>query len=178
MTVQVRFDASELEQIGRAFARIPGEIKAKAFARAMIRMKDMTRTRIVRQSAQRTELPVGMVRALTTATFNAGSATIEVVERSGWIGLYKIGAKQTATGVRVKGRGDIAHAFVATMKSGHTGVMIRTGKGRLPIRELFGPNPAHDVTNNPDEFIKVLAEVIEDHLAPRVLHEIERLLPR
>lgn len=175
--MEVSFDASELEALGRAFGRLPGEIKTKALARAMRRMRDMARTRIVKRSAERTDLPPGMVRALTTARFNAGSATIGIVERSGWISLYKLGATQTSVGVRVRGRGSYRHAFIAKMKSGHSGVMIREGKKRKPIKELYGPNPAHDVTNNPEEFVKVLAELIEDHLAPRVLHELTRLLP-
>ena len=32
-------------------------------------------------------------------------------------------------------------AFVARMKSGHVGVFKRDGEGRLPVRELFGPDP-------------------------------------
>jgi hypothetical protein len=56
--------------------------------------------------------------------------------------------------------------------------MKRVGKERLPIRELFGPNPAHDVTNNPDEFMQVLAQLIEEHLLPRTLHEVDRLIGR
>jgi len=177
MTVELRIDASDFETLGRAIARLPGEIKAKAMARAMRRMRDMTRTRVVKRSAERTDIPVGMVRALTTAAFNAGGNTIEIVEKSGWIGLYKLGARQTRTGVTVRGRGSYRSAFIAKMKSGHTGVTIREGKSRFPIKELFGANPAHDVTNNPDVFIEVLAEVIESHLAPRVLHEISRLIP-
>jgi hypothetical protein len=35
----------------------------------------------------------------------------------------------------------IASAFVATMKSGHKGVFVRSTKARLPIRELFGSRP-------------------------------------
>lgn len=35
------------------------------------------------------------------------------------------------------------NAFIATMQSGHRGVFRRTAKGRLPIRELFGPSVAH-----------------------------------
>ncbi|WP_313194615.1 hypothetical protein [Shinella zoogloeoides] len=175
--MQVVIDASEIDALGRAIARLPGEIKTKAFARAMRRMRDMARTRIVRENAKRTDLPVGKVRALTTAAFNAGGNSVEVVMRSDWIGLAKLPHQQTSEGVRVKGRGLLKSAFVAKMKSGHVGVMIRSGSGRLPIRELFGPNPAHDITNNPDEYTKVLAELIEEHLAPRVLHELGRLLP-
>ena len=175
---ELRFDASEIAAVGRAIGNLPGEIKTKAMARAMRRMRDMARTRVVKRSAERTDLKTGMVRKLTTAHFNAGGNTIEVIERSGWISLYKLGATQTSKGVRVRARGSYRSAFIATMGSGHTGVMKREGKARLPVRELYGPNPAHDITNNPDVFLKVLAELIEDHLTPRVLHEISNLMPR
>lgn len=178
MATELFFDASEIQQLSRAIGNLPAEIKGKAVASAMRRMRDMARTRIVKRSAERTDLPVGKVRKLTTAFFNAGSNTIDVIEKSGWIPLSDLGATQTSRGVRVRARGSYKSAFIATMGSGHRGVMKRVGKERLPIRELFGPNPAHDVTNNPDEFVKVLAELIEDHLAPRVLHELDRLLPR
>ena len=175
MSVQLRFDASEIDQLGRAFARLPTDIKIKAFNRAMGHMRDMARTRIVKASADRTDLPVGIVRARTKARFNSGSAEIEVIERSGWIPLSMLNPKQTSKGVYVRGRGGIDHAFI--VKSGRGGVMIREGKPRLPITELFGPNPAHDVINNPSDFEKILVDLIEDHLMPRVLHELTRLLP-
>lgn len=175
---EIIFDAKDFEVIGRAFLRLPGEIKAKAFARAMRRMRDMARTEVVKRGAERTDLTRKMVRERTTAYFNAGGATIEVVEKSGWIGLYKLGATQTSKGVRVRSRGSYAGAFIQEMKSGHTGVFIRDGKDRYPIKELFGPNPAHDVTNNPDEYLKVLAKLLEDRLLPRVIHELDQILPR
>jgi hypothetical protein len=178
MAVEIFVDASELDTLGRAIARLPGEIKTKAFARAMRRVRDVTRTRIIRRSSERTDIPVGMVRALTTAYFNAGGNSIEAVMESGWVPLAKLGARQTKTGVSVRNRGSYRSAFIATMASGHRGVMIREGAARLPIRELYGANPAHDITNNPDEFLKVLAGVIQDHLVPRVLHELGRLLPQ
>ncbi|QRM55135.1 hypothetical protein [Sinorhizobium sp. BG8] len=178
MTAEIRFDASDFDNLGRAIARLPGEIKTKAMARAMRRMRDMARTRIVDHSHKRTKVPVRMVQALTKAYFNAGGNTVEVIEKSGWIGLAKLGARQTKTGVTTRARGSYKSAFIATMASGHRAVLMRDGKGRLPIHELFGANPAHDVTNNPDEFLPVLAQLIEEHLAPRVLHEIERQLPR
>lgn len=175
---EVRFDASEIATLGRAINNLPGEIKAMAMARAMRRMRDMARTQVVKRSAERVDVSQKRIRELTTAHFNTGGNTIEIVEKSGWISLYKLGATQTKSGVRVRLRGSYKSAFIAQMKSGHRGVMKRQGTARLPVRELFGPNPAHDVTNNPDVFLKVLADIIEDHLAPRVLHEIDRLLPR
>lgn len=43
----------------------------------------------------------------------------------------------------------IKSAFVATMKSGHTGVFVRVGKGRKPIKELL-TSSVLDVFNDPD----------------------------
>lgn len=178
MTIELTFDASEIATLGRSINNLPSAIKAKAMASAMRRMRDMARTRVVKRSAERTDLTQKQVRDITTAYFNAGSNSIDIIERSGWMPLMKLGATQTSKGVRVRGRGSYRSAFISQMGSGHRGVMHRIGKDRLPIRELYGPNPAHDVTNNPDVFLKVLAGLIEDHLAPRVLHEIDRLLPR
>lgn len=174
---EVVFDASEIEALSRAINGLPDAIKTKAMASAMRRMREMARTRIVKRNAEHTKLPPGIVRKLTTAHFNAGGNTQEIVVRSGWIHLYKLGATQTSRGVRVRGRGSYHHAFLAGFKSGHRGVMMRVGDKRLPIRELFGPNPAHAITNNPEVYLDVLAEIIRDHLAPRFLHELGRMLP-
>ncbi len=176
-------DASEYLALSRAIRKLPGEIRAKAFARAGRRVTEMARTRYVKRAAPRLKLSQKVIRDVTTARFNAGGNTSDVVVRSGWIHLYKLGATQTARGVRVRLRGSYRSAFIATMKSGHTGVMVNTGErnrksGRdNAIRELFGPNPAHDITNNDAVYLAVLAEVINEALAPRLLHEISRLLP-
>lgn len=175
--IEAHIDAQAYLAMSRAIQRLPGEIKAKAFARAMRRMRDMARTRVVRRSAEHSKAPRAIIRARTTARFNAGGNTVDVVMKSDWIGLYKYGARQTRTGVSVRGRGSYAHAFIATMGSGHAGVFDRVGSSRLPIQELFGANPAHAITNNPDVYLEVLAELIDEALAPRVLHELSRLLP-
>lgn len=175
---EVHVDASDFEHLAKAIVRLPGAIKTKATARAMSRVIKMARTRIVRRSAERVDLPPSVVAKLTTARFNAGGNTADVVMRANWVGLFKLGARQTRTGVSVRGRGSYAHAFIAKMGSGHQGVFMREGEGspRFPIRELFGPNPSHDVTNNPEVFMQVLAQVIEEHLLPRYLHEVDNLL--
>ncbi len=170
-------DAAEYLALSRAIWKLPGEIQAKAFARAGSRVVKQARTAYLRRAAPRLKLPQKVIREKTTAKFNAGGSTAEVVVRSGWIPLAKLGASQTRKGVRVRSRGSYRHAFMAQMASGHVGVMMRTSARRLPIRELFGPNPAHDITNNDDVYLAVLAEVIDEALAPRVLHELNRLLP-
>lgn len=171
-------DASDFQHLAKAILRLPDNIKTKATARAMSRVVQMARTRVVTRSAERVDLPRNMVNRLTTARFNAGGNTVDTILRSNWISLYKLGARQTKTGVSVRGRGSYAHAFLATMDSGHRGVFMRHGdrKPKQEIRELFGPNPAHDVTNNPDVFLEVMAEIINEQLLPRYLHEIDNLL--
>lgn len=187
------FDHRDIDALGRGLSATGKSIAVKSMVRAMQRMRTMARTRIVRETADRTNMPVGKVRDVTTAYFNAGSNTIEVVERSGWIPLSKLSPRVTSKGVSVPGRGSYAHAFVAMMKSGHYGIFRRvTGENMDPrhaqqkygrankqaIRELFAANPAHDVTNNPDEYLKVLAELIETQLEPRYLHELDQALAR
>lgn len=171
-------DSREFAMLARAIAKLPGELKAKAAARAMSRVRDMARTRVVKRSAERIKIPPSRVRALTTAHLNAGANTVDVIIRSGWIPLFDLGATQTSKGVRVRMRGSYRSAFIAQMQSGHKGVMMREGKARLPIRELFGPNPASDIVNHDEVYLEVLADVIETSLMPRYLHEIDRLLPR
>lgn len=171
-------DAAEYLALSRAIRKLPDEIKAKAFARAGRRVTEMARTAYLKRAAPRLKLPQKVIRERTTARFNAGGNTSDVIIRSGWIPLAKLGARQTAKGVHVRLRGSYRSAFLAQMGSGHKGVMKRVGDDRLPIRELFGPNPAHDITNNEAVYLSVLAEVIDSALAPRVIHEIDRLLPR
>lgn len=171
-------DAAEYLALSRAIRKLPDEIKAKAFARAGKRATEMARTAYLKRAAPRLKLPQKVIRERTTVRFNAGGNTADVIVRSGWIPLYKLGATQTAKGVRVKLRGSYRSAFLAQMASGHKGVMMRTGAARFPIRELFGPNPAHDITNNDAVYLEVMAEVLNEVLAPRVIHEIDRLMPR
>jgi hypothetical protein len=178
VSAEIKFDASDFVQLSRAIGRLPGEIKAKALARAMRRVTDTARSRVVKRSAERIDIPQNLVREKTTAMFNAGGNTSQVVVRSGWIPLYKIGATQTSRGVRVRMRGSYNHAFIAKMASGHVGVMRRVGMSRLPIRELFGPNPANDIVNHDQVYLQVLAEVMDDVLLPRVLHELGRILAK
>lgn len=177
MADRLHVDSREFRQMAGAFQKLPTEIKAKAFGRAMRRVTTMSKTKLVRRSAERVDIPQKHVRQRMHAAFNAGANSIDVVTRSGWIPLYKLGARQTRKGVSVKLRGSYRHAFIATMASGHTGVFRRDGSARIPISELFGPNPANDMVRNSDEFLDVMVDVAEHHLAPRLLHELTRLLP-
>lgn len=175
MTAELIIDASEIARLGRAVSRLPDDIKATAMSRAMRRMSQRARTEYVRYGSKRLSVPPSLIRKVAREAMSA--ASIDLLVRSPWIPLYALGARQTKTGVTVRLRGSYKSAFLATMSNGHRGVMKRSGKARLPIHELYGPNPAHDVTNNPDDYLDLLSQMIERELMPRMLHELGRLLP-
>lgn len=177
MSAIVVYDARDFFRLSKAFGALPEKIRTRVLARAMSRVGQMGATQVGRLAADRVNVPVGLVRERTKSFQREGEAT--VVVKSDWISLYKIGARQTRTGVTVRSRGSYAHAFISAMKSGHVGVFRRDGAGskRLPIHEQFGPNPAHDITRNPDDYQDLIEQVAETHVLPRMLHELSRALP-
>ncbi|MCY1664596.1 hypothetical protein [Rhizobium sp. SL86] len=155
----------------------------------------MARARLVDRAAEHTNMPKPFVRDMTTAAFNAGGNTAYVTFTAGWIALYKLGAVQAATGTYVNTRGEYEGAFIAGMKSGHAGVFKRIAgtqmtsapeSSRKPgqyvkrqkIRELHGANPANAITNNPDLYLEVVAQLIEEHLYPQAERAIDRAFAR
>lgn len=79
------------------------------------------------------------------------------------IALSRFLTRQTKKGVsfmvsRRKGRGVIPGAFIAKMKSGHSGVFIRKEKTRLPIAQKFGPDVKMLI--NTERMMKLHKEVI------------------
>lgn len=78
---------------------------------------------------------------------------------------------------RGKGRGVTAktatrrypHAFIAQMKSGHSGVFQRKGSSRLPIRELMGPSVGEVFGKHRAEGVRVA----EEALFKNMKHEME-----
>lgn len=133
-------------------------------------------------------------RSLATrrATFNREIGTLTVsgyrddrgrFTPSGRIPLIAFGAsgpepsRGRGAGVRYRlpgGRGVAAHAFLATMRSGHRGIFRRKGDaGRLPIRELYGPSPTRVFSR------KILQGALADTeaaLAKHLDHEINWIL--
>ncbi len=175
MSAEIRYDTTDFFRLSAAFERLPAEIKTKVAARAMARIGDMGRTRIVRRIADRIDLPPGIVRDKTQAYISGDAAVVRVA--SDWISLYRIGARQTRSGVTVRARGSYRSAFIATMNGG-TAVFKREGSSRFPVEALYGPNPANDVRTSPDVYQAVLIDIAEKMILPRMLHELGRILPK
>ena len=110
-----------------------------ASVRALNKVARWLRTRIARDVADELQMKVGLVRhSLTLIRANRGrvNAGVGMRRRHGVINAIHLGAaRQNARGVRVARR-QYDHAFLATMPTGDRGIFWRTGKDRLPIREV------------------------------------------
>lgn len=117
-----------------------------------------------REIRRKKAIRAGIAARSLRVTLPAGSQTLDTLAWSlrvsgKGVKLIDYGARQTKKGVRVKvnvGSSKVVKsAFIATMKSGHTGVFVRTGPGRLPLKELFSSTPA-DVFRDPGTAERVL----------------------
>jgi Prophage minor tail protein Z (GPZ) len=176
MSVQFSADSSDFARRSAAIGKLPAAIRHRAFASAMRRVGDTATSKIVKRDAQRIKVPQKIVRE-KTRVFTFGD-TSEISVKSGQLSLAKLGGRETARGVSVPLRGSYKGAFIAAMKSGHEGVMKRVGASRLPIHELYGPNPASDIVRHEPVYQQVLGEVMDTVLIPRFLHELSRILPK
>ena len=167
--VAIHFDSIDYARMAARLRRTPIDIKARAFARVMARLRDMARTRVVKAASDWTDTPQKLIRPTTQA--RAIADAIDINMRTPWFALAKLGARQTARGVSVRGRGVLRGAFIARGR-----VLARAGAARYPIRELYGANPAHAIGAKPAYFEEVMAQLLETHLIPRVMHELDRLI--
>lgn len=124
-----------------------------AVARAVNKSATSARTALVRAVAKDVGLTQKTIRPqIVLGAARPGrnpAATLRVPTKR--IPLIKFGAKQFSYGVRARLKGGAQKypgAFVATMRSGHTGVFRRRGKPRLPIAELHGPSLGRVFRNN------------------------------
>lgn len=157
-----------------------------AVARAINRSASTVRTHAARELSTDLGLRVGVVKEhleLSRATAVHPVASITVRGRR--IPLIDFGARGPepsrgrGRGVSYrlpKGRGRVPDAFITTMKSGHRGVFRRTGKRRLPIRELFGPSLPFVFSR--DAIVRTLKERYRDAMLTNLTHEIEFELSR
>lgn len=142
----MRFDVrSDVREVERALGGMKKGV-ATVVTRAANKAIRSARTASVRAIAK--DLPgvrqkrIRDMMTMRLARTTSWSAYIE--PRDGRrIPISEFAARQTQRGVTYRtqeGRRLIPGAFLATMKSGHSGVFKRKGKRRLPIYETFGPS--------------------------------------
>lgn len=159
----------------------------KAFSAALNRVSTGIRTEAVRKVRETYIIKAGDVRKTIKIT-KANPARLEIlmVSRGGNIPLINFRTTPSKPNTtrrpkvlkaQVKKQGSkkpIPGAFVAQMRSGHIGVFERSGKRRLPIRELYGP-AVPSMLDNP-EVQEHLQKEAQRRMAERLDHEVNRVL--
>ena len=142
-SLKIEFNQYDLQTLGKITPAVRRALR-RAGTTALRDMKAEASKRI----RQRKRLKVSAVsKALVPAKplgkAEEGQWTLRV--RGNPVPLIAYPNRQTKKGTSVEvNRGKrslVAHAFVATMATGHKGIFLRRGEQRLPIVERFGSRP-------------------------------------
>lgn len=174
---------SDLRRVAGRVGSYPSKIVRPAASRALTRAATTGRKEASKQIRAVYAMPAAAAKDRITIR-GATPARLEAVIRASGdrIPLYAYSARQTRAGVTVrvlraegrkivKGRREfMGKPFIATMKSGHTGVFQRKTAARLQIAELFSVDVPTAMISE-----KVVA-VIDDVILDRFRTEFEREL--
>ena len=141
-TLDIRADFEEMAQR----LRTVGNQAPHIMRRAINRVGDKARTKVVRALVKQTGAKYGTVRrALKIRRANYGELAYRIVGFGGFLPLSAFSARQRKDGVSAAPWGTrrvFKQAFISPSLGGHVFVReVHGGSrvGRLPIRELFGP---------------------------------------
>ena len=175
-TVAYAFDSRELaavsdKRIVRAIARALRKAGSTA-------LRDM-RSEATKRIRERKRIRIKAIREALVLRRPKGSSLdgleFRVDVRGKPIALVQYPHRQTRKGVSVEvNRGKrtlVKSAFIATMRNGHTGVFVRRGAKRLPIRELLGSRPVDALLHKGE------AEGVARRGAASLAAAFSRLLP-
>lgn len=176
----------QIERVNLILSSVPGGAE-KAFSSVMQRANSAVRTEVVKGITEVYAISKQNIRAETTirtSTRKADGGIVGTVSFAGYkIPLYRFNVSPTLPiqGATVKAAvlkestpTPFEQAFIAQMKSGHTGAFERDGKSRLPISEFMGPSTAQMAANS--VVIEQVEEKAQEVINKRIEHEITRIL--
>lgn len=180
----IEFTAEQIDRAERLLGHIPGAAP-KAMARAINRATESARTEAARKVRSMYYITQKDVKStIKVYPASPGDLSALVVSRGNLIALTKFRItpkkpqpkRKSDIIVRVKrgSGGPVKKAFVAKMKSGHTGVFRRAGKQRYPINQMYGPS-IPEMIGNPT-VTGWVEEKARERLDQRLEHEIKRAL--
>lgn len=135
------------------------------------------------QSARNVAKEMGIARKDVDRAFvirpysQPNTLTATIRGRGAPLPLMRFAARQTRKGVTAKAwnvRRTYPGTFIATMASGHQGVFRRTGKGRFPIKELYGSGVAQVMAQ--DAVLNTLQDFGSERLNANVLRQLTRYM--
>lgn len=169
-------DSREFLQLSDAYARLPREMQAKVFGRAIGRSRKVVERTYARLASARMDVAQKHIMSRTRSSASNDELTLTI--KSTQIPLHELGARQTRRGVSVPLRGSYRSAFIAKAGKGAGKVLKRKGAGRYPTRMLFGPNPAGEATRNPPVYEAMLGEIAEGVFMTEMARGISFMLGR
>ncbi len=176
MTGIIQIDAADFDRLADAFKRLPPDMRAKVFGRAMGRSRNVVERTYSQLASARMDVAQKHIKARLRTTSTDDEMTLTV--RSAQIPLHELGARQTARGVSVPLRGSYRSAFIAKAGRGKGKVLKRVGKSRTPTRMLFGPNPAGEATRNPPVYETMLGEIANGVFLGEIARGVSFMLGR
>ena len=146
-----------------------------AFRRALNHEGRKSFSAVRRALRRQTGIKMGEINAALRYRGPSGQALRAVITGTGGpVALRQFGARQFSYGVRAKPWGraqQFRSAFIIGSLGGH--VYKRSGKDRLPIQKLWGPSIPREMLRHET---RTTFEQSAQHVAPRAMHELSRLL--
>jgi len=176
------------EEIRTRLAELAGPAGNRAISRGLNKAATTERAAFARDVAKDMGIGVSGVKdALEIGKANQANLVARLKSQGFRIPLIDMKARGPEPS-RGRGRGVSAivrgtrtrfpRAFIATMRSGHRGVFERTGVGRLPILEKFGPSIAYVFSKAVPRRANETAATVLKNVQHEIEFEIQRLAQR
>jgi len=182
----IQITNDQIERVNLILSGIPGGAQ-KAFSSAVRRVNSAVKTETVRQITGVYAISAQNVRAganIRTQVQKADSGVCGTVTFAGYkLPLYRFNVSPTlpiqraevkAAVMRGNGQTPFAHAFIARMKSGHTGMFERDTSRSFPVSEFMAQSTAQMAGN--EEVLEQVSEKAQETVNKRIEHEITRIL--
>jgi hypothetical protein len=172
--LSIHIDETQIARLGDLI-RKAGPQTGRAIMRAVNWTGDRAYTQVVRVLVKQTGAKRSVVvkRVAKKPAFPGRRIVYRIVARSTAMPLSDFNPVQRAKGVAASPwhhRRVFAHAFIGPQ--GH--VFVRRGRGRLPLKELWGPVISNDLVRGDTKAI--FERTVSERLVPRLEHELGALL--
>lgn len=183
MTMEIRPEG--LEEARALLGHLPGAIEWAA-ARAINRTTASVKTAAVKKTAEEyyaTQREIKSTISVTRATAKKPVAALMSKGKRMPLSMFKITPNnvdpknRTTMRAQVKrsgSGGSIRRAFLVKFASGHTAVVERRGRPRLPIDELYGPAVPQMMSQ--EAVTAAMSDKTETVLNERMNHEVDAIL--
>ncbi|MEA5041373.1 MAG: phage tail protein [Oscillibacter ruminantium] len=176
----------QIERVSLILGSVPNGAE-KALSSVVRRANTTVRTEAVKGITNTYAISAQNVRAETTInmrTRKVDGGIVGTVSFAGYkLPLYRFNVTPTvpvqratvkAAVLKENTRTPFEHAFIAKMKSGHTGMFERDTTARTPITEFMGPSTAQMAGNS--VVLEQVEQAAQETVSKRIEQEINRIL--